>query len=95
MTDWNSTLYLKFERERARAARDLIAHIPDFNPGGAFDLGCGPGNSTELLTARFPDASVVGIDLSERCSTWRARGFRRRHSSRTTSQHGGPGSLQG
>jgi trans-aconitate 2-methyltransferase len=28
------------------------------------DLGCGPGNSTEALAARFPQASVCGLDSS-------------------------------
>lgn len=63
--DWNSGLYLKFERERMRAARDLLAHIPPFTPKRVFDLGCGPGTSTELLAAAFPDASVVGVDSSD------------------------------
>jgi trans-aconitate methyltransferase len=26
MTDWNSALYMKFENERTRAARDLLCH---------------------------------------------------------------------
>lgn len=30
----------------------------------AIDLGCGPGNSTEVLAARFPEASVSGLDSS-------------------------------
>jgi trans-aconitate 2-methyltransferase len=50
MPDWNSTLYMKFENERTRAARDLLARIPEFEPSSIFDLGCGPGNGTQLLT---------------------------------------------
>jgi trans-aconitate 2-methyltransferase len=65
MTDWNSVLYLKFEAERTRAARDLLAHIPEFGPSYVFDLGCGPGNTTELLAAAFPRAAITGLDLSD------------------------------
>jgi SAM-dependent methyltransferase len=65
MTDWNSALYMKFESERTRAARDLVAQIPAFNPSSIFDLGCGPGNGTELLAAAFPSATIVGLDLSD------------------------------
>jgi trans-aconitate 2-methyltransferase len=54
MPDWNSKLYMKFERERTRAARDLLVQIPKFEPSNIVDLGCGPGNATELLAATFP-----------------------------------------
>jgi trans-aconitate 2-methyltransferase len=63
--DWNSDLYLKFEEERTRAARDLLARIPLHDARAVVDLGCGPGNSTELLTRAFPGARVVGIDRSD------------------------------
>lgn len=63
--DWDSDLYLKFEEERTRAARDLLARIPYCETRRVFDLGCGPGNSTELLTRSFPGAETVGVDMSD------------------------------
>jgi len=65
VSDWNSALYLKFERERTRAARDLLFQLPAFDPPIIYDLGCGPGNSTELLKQTFPNAEIVGVDSSE------------------------------
>jgi trans-aconitate 2-methyltransferase len=65
MTDWNSTLYMKFETERTRAARDLLANIPKYELDSVVDLGCGPGNATEILTAAFPRATIVGLDTSD------------------------------
>jgi trans-aconitate 2-methyltransferase len=62
---WDADLFLRFEAERARPARDLVARI-ESSPSFAVDLGCGPGASTRLLAERFPDARVVGIDSSAR-----------------------------
>lgn len=44
--------------------RDLVAAIPNRNVKTAIDLGCGPGNSTEVLAAAFPTATVTGLDNS-------------------------------
>jgi trans-aconitate 2-methyltransferase len=65
MADWNPALYRRFEDERTRPASELLARVTLESPRLAFDLGCGPGNSTELLAARWPDAEVVGTDNSE------------------------------
>src|SRR5262245_41108320 len=63
--DWNCELYLKFESERIRAARDLLAQIPRFEAKSVVDVGCGPGNSTELLATAFPAARLIGVENSE------------------------------
>lgn len=64
MADWNPALYSRFEAQRTRPARELLEHVALASPRTILDLGCGPGNSTELLVARYPDARVIGIDTS-------------------------------
>ena len=61
---WSAEQYLAFEDERTRPVRDLVSALPDIEARLVMDLGCGPGNSTEVLAARFPDAAVRGIDNS-------------------------------
>ena len=65
MADWNPALYRRFESERTRPAIELLARVPLTDARIAVDLGCGPGNSTELLAARYPQAEIIGIDSSE------------------------------
>ncbi len=65
MLDWNPALYRRYEDERTRPAQELLARVPLAEARRVVDLGCGPGNSTELLVQRFPAAQVVGTDNSE------------------------------
>lgn len=64
MAAWDPAQYLRFERERTQPCRDLVARIELTDPKRIVDLGCGPGNSTAVLRARWPRAEVEGVDRS-------------------------------
>jgi trans-aconitate 2-methyltransferase len=61
---WNPATYLAFGGQRTRPAADLLGRVPLESPGRVIDLGCGPGNSTGLLAARWPAARLEGLDSS-------------------------------
>jgi len=61
---WSAAQYVKFEEERTRPVRDLIARIPNAEVHWAAHVGFGPGNSTEVLRERYPRAHIVGMDSS-------------------------------
>jgi trans-aconitate 2-methyltransferase len=61
---WDAGQYLRFGGERARPFFDLVAQVGATSPRYVADLGCGPGNLTAALAARWPDATVVGVDNS-------------------------------
>jgi trans-aconitate 2-methyltransferase len=63
-TDWNPELYLKFGKERTQPAIDLVSQIHVEHPRHIIDIGCGPGNSTQVLVQRWPQAKVTGLDNS-------------------------------
>ncbi|MCU0625852.1 MAG: methyltransferase domain-containing protein [Gemmatimonadaceae bacterium] len=61
---WDPALYLRFGDERTQPARDLLAGVAHEAPTSVIDLGCGPGNSTAVLRARWPRAHITGLDSS-------------------------------
>jgi len=65
MSDWQPDLYLQFAGERTQPSIDLVRRIDAIAPTRIIDIGCGPGNSTEVLKARWPGAEIIGLDDSE------------------------------
>jgi len=61
---WDPTQYGRYAGERGRPYVDLLARIDCEAPRRVIDLGCGPGDLTELLPGRWPDAAVEGLDSS-------------------------------
>ncbi len=64
MPTWDDKQYAKFLDARTRPARELLARVTLPVASRVIDLGCGPGNSTQLLWERWPDAKVTGVDNS-------------------------------
>lgn len=61
---WDPDRYLAYADERGRPFLDLLHRVHADEPRHVVDLGCGPGNLTALLAARWPDADVLGVDSS-------------------------------
>jgi trans-aconitate 2-methyltransferase len=63
--DWKPELYLKYRNERTQPSIDLVNKISmDFVPENIIDLGCGPGNSSQVLVQRWLTSYFVGVDNS-------------------------------
>lgn len=63
MSRWDPTRYLQYADERSRPFVELVARV-EGEPRTIVDLGCGPGHLTAVLRARWPEATVVGVDSS-------------------------------
>jgi trans-aconitate 2-methyltransferase len=61
---WDPAQYSRYADERGRPFIDLLGRIDCAAPRRVVDVGCGPGNLTALLAARWPSAVVEGLDSS-------------------------------
>jgi trans-aconitate 2-methyltransferase len=61
---WDPGVYQRFGDERARPFHDLLARVGAEQPRAVTDLGCGTGELTAGLAARWPGARVAGLDSS-------------------------------
>lgn len=67
MPKWDADQYLRFGEPRTQVSRDLARRVLERlpSPRRIVDLGCGPGNSTEVLHVLFPHAErILGLDAS-------------------------------
>ena len=61
---WDPEQYARFFEHRARPFFDLTRRIGAVAPASVLDLGCGSGELTATLQARWPEATVRGVDAS-------------------------------
>lgn len=61
---WNANQYQKFKNERLQPTLDLIHRLPNFEYNKIIDIGCGSGMSTFPLENAYPNAEIVGVDMS-------------------------------
>lgn len=81
MADESMVRNLAAQAEAIWPQEEAIFNRHPFAGGVVLDLGCGTGEITARLAARFPDASLVGVDVDEqhlerarmRCSPFEGR----------------------
>ena len=75
---WNPQQYRAYASHRARPFFELLGRVDVTAPAYVVDLGCGPGERTADLAARWPGAVIEGIDSSAQMITeaWRTVGER-------------------
>jgi len=61
---WDPAQYGIFGGERARPFAELVARLGDAEPARVADLGCGSGELTATLAARWPRAVIDALDGS-------------------------------
>ncbi|OXA82073.1 trans-aconitate 2-methyltransferase [Flavobacterium aquidurense] len=61
---WNPEIYNKFKELRNKPFYDLIDFIELPESSNAIDLGCGTGEQTAILAAKFNKTDFLGIDSS-------------------------------
>ncbi|MBV7337832.1 methyltransferase domain-containing protein [Chloroflexi bacterium TSY] len=64
-TRWDPNQYGKFSDHRLRPALELLDRVPIQSPNVIYDLGCGSGQVTRLISERWPSATVYGLDNSQ------------------------------
>lgn len=63
-SSWDPNRYAIFSDHRLRPALELLERVPLSAPRLIYDLGCGTGEIARLMSNRWPDATVVGVDNS-------------------------------
>ena len=61
---WQPGQYARYAGHRQRAADDLLSRVHHDSPKLVHDIGCGRGEMARLMAERWPDATVIGSDLS-------------------------------
>ncbi|MFB9712014.1 trans-aconitate 2-methyltransferase [Streptosporangium nondiastaticum] len=61
---WDPVVYGRYAGERARPFFELVARVAAERPAYVVDAGCGDGELTAQLAARWPGADVHGFDSS-------------------------------
>lgn len=62
---WDPALYGRYADARLRPALDLLGRVQHDDPRLVHDAGTGRGEMARIMAERWPEARIVGSDLSE------------------------------